>query len=391
MKLLIALLIVFIICMLFGKSIRQHAPFWYVTMFVIALASMFVPATAPMWLQQIVTGYITRGTLATAMFIWVMYARILPKGSKMMSTFMSLRAPLAIGAAMLILLHNAFYIIYYVSRVLSGKSMSFYEIAAGVCTLLMWILLLPLTITSFMKVRRKMNPVSWKKLQRLSYIFYGLIYVHVTLLFSKQIISGHTSYGRELAIYTAVFGFYLVKRVALYLNMSKKATAGTYLVRIALPVLALGCISIFIWPYMMISSENSATYAAESAEVSEVLGADRATDSDATEGSSDEVFAKVAELEADEAVTYVDGEYTGSGMGYNGPVTVSVTIEGGVITNVKPLSSDEDDPYYTWVIKEIPSAIVEKGSTDVDTVSGATTSSKALIAAVEDALSQATE
>ena len=173
--------------------------------------------------------------------------------------------------------------------------------------------------------------------------------------------------------------------------MSKKATAGTYLVRIALPVLVLGCISIFIWPYMMISSENSATYAAESAESSEVLGADRATDSDATEGSSDEVFAKVAELEADEAVTYVDGEYTGSGMGYNGPVTVSVTIEGGVITNVKPLSSDEDDPYYTWVIKEIPSAIVEKGSTDVDTVSGATTSSKALIAAVEDALSQATE
>ncbi|MCR4904170.1 MAG: FMN-binding protein [Butyrivibrio sp.] len=412
MKLLISLLIVFIICMLFGQNIRKHAPVWYITVFVIGLLSMFVPSTAPMWLTQIITGYITRGTFATAMFIWVMYARVLPKGSKAMTTFMSLRAPLAIGAAMLILLHNAFYIIYYVGRVVKGSSMTGYEIIAGVCTLLMWVLLLPLTITSFMPVRRKMNPVKWKKLQRLSYIFYGLIYVHVCLLFTKQIIAGNTSYGRELAIYTAVFGFYLVERVALYLNMSKKAIAGNILVRIGEPVLAIVCAIIFFWPYML---ESNAGVMAANSEKTEVLGAKADVENQEVSGvkadgedagisgdnasaeSSEEVFANIVKDESitddsqNEGVSYKDGEYTGSAMGHNGEMTVSVTIEGGVIAEVKPLASEDDDPYYTWVLKQIPGAIVEANSTDVDTVSGATISSKAMIKAVEDALGKAME
>lgn len=45
--------------------------------------------------------YISRGTLATALFILVMYARILPRKSRFFRTLMSLRAPLAIMAAFL--------------------------------------------------------------------------------------------------------------------------------------------------------------------------------------------------------------------------------------------------------------------------------------------------
>lgn len=396
MKLLVSLLVVFVICQLFGKSIKKHGHVWLIAILMLAFLSMILPASTPVWLQQIVTGYITRGTIATAMFIWVMYARILPKGTKVMANFMTLRAPLAIGAAMLILFHNVFYVAYYVGRAASGSAVSVYERMAGTCSVLMWILLLPLTITSFMPIRRKMDPVKWKKLQKLSYVFYGLIYVHVCLLFSKQILSGHANYGFELAVYTAVFGFYLVERVALYLDMSKKALAGALLARIGEPVLAVLCACIILVPYISVIGHsgdvavaelaeniNSVESAAAGTNSGDVLGADREAD--------DESFAKIVEDEAADSTSYKDGTYTGSGMGYNGPVEVEVTIEGSVITEVKVTASDEDDPYYTWVLKQIPDAIVEKGSADVDTVSGATTSSKALISAVKDALEKASE
>lgn len=404
MKLLISLLIVFIICELFGKSIKKHGIVWMVSLMMVSFIGMIMPASAPIWLQQIVTGFITRGTLATAMFIWVMYARILPKGTKVMANFMTLRAYLAIGAALMILFHNVFYVAYYIRRALSGNAISVYERLAGTCAILMWVLLLPLTITSFMPVRRKMNPVRWKKLQRLSYIFYGLIYVHVCLLFSKQILSGHANYGFELAVYTAVFGFYLVERVALYLDMSKKALAGALLARIGEPVLAVLCACIILVPYISVIGHsgdvavaelaeniNSVESAAAGTNSGDVLGAERTSDSGKESEAGDESFAKIVEDEAADSTSYKDGTYTGSGMGYNGPVEVEVTIEGSVIIEVKVTASDEDDPYYTWVLKQIPDAIVEKGSADVDTVSGATTSSKALISAVKDALEKASE
>ncbi len=376
MKLLISLVFVFVICQVFGKSIKKHAPIWYISLFVIALLSMNIPA-APIWLQQVVTGFITRGTLATAMFIWVMYARILPKGTKTMANFMSLRAPLAIGATFLILLHSTFYLTQYIGRIMNGYGITSYEIFAGIFSLVMVFLLAPLTITSFMAIRKKMHPVTWKKLQRFSYLFYGLIYLHVFLLFSRKIMEGHSDYGRELAIYTAVFGFYLVRRVVLYLEMSNKKAIGVAVTRVGNSLLALVCVCILFLPYAMDADRVSekavaeATSVSESGDIPEVMGASR------------------SDSEEDGDAEYVDGEYTGTGMGYNGLITVMVTISDGVIEKVKVISGEDDDPYYTWAIKEIPVAIEQSNSTEVDTVSGATTSSKAIIAAVNDALQKA--
>nr|WP_297705129.1 FMN-binding protein [uncultured Butyrivibrio sp.] len=381
MKLLISLVLVFVICQAFGKSIKKHAPIWYISLFAIALLSMFIPA-APIWLQQVVTGFITRGTLATAMFIWVMYARILPKGRKTMANFMSLRAPLAIGATFLILLHSTFYLTQYIGRIMNGYGITSYEIFAGIFSLVMVFLLAPLTITSFMAIRKKMNPVTWKKLQRFSYLFYGMIYLHVFLLFSRQITKGHTSYGRELAIYTAVFGLYLVRRVALYLEMSNKKAIGVAVTRVGNSLLVTMCVCIFFWPYALNYSNET------EAMISRAVVSEKSIPIK-NEGVPEVMGASRSDSEEEDDIEYADGEYTGSGMGYNGPITVTVTISNRRIEKVKVISGEDDDPYYTWAIKEIPGAIEKSNTTEVDTVSGATTSSKAIIAAVNDALQKA--
>ena len=87
--------------------------------------------------------------------------------------------------------------------------------------------------------------------------------------------------------------------------------------------------------------------------------------------------------------TYKDGQYEGEGQGFGGPIIVSVTVEGGNIEDIEVLSHKNEDAAYFDTAVSLIQEILNKQSTDVDTVSGATFSSKGIISAVEDALNEA--
>jgi uncharacterized protein with FMN-binding domain len=89
-----------------------------------------------------------------------------------------------------------------------------------------------------------------------------------------------------------------------------------------------------------------------------------------------------------EGYTYKDGVYQGSATGYNGIITVQVSISEGKIVSVVILSHIEDQEYLE-MCRGILNAIVNNQSTNVDAVSGATYTSNGIILAVRDALSQA--
>ena len=86
---------------------------------------------------------------------------------------------------------------------------------------------------------------------------------------------------------------------------------------------------------------------------------------------------------------WADGTYTGTGEGFEGPVTVAVTIRDGKIKSVKIKKTEDDEPYFTNAKKSILPAVVKVNGTAVDTVSGATYSSVGIIQAVNDALAKA--
>lgn len=86
---------------------------------------------------------------------------------------------------------------------------------------------------------------------------------------------------------------------------------------------------------------------------------------------------------------YVDGTYYGEGEGYKSDIRVAVSIVNGKISQIDIVSQDDDAAYFNRAKSLIPS-IVSKQTTAVDTVSGATFSSEGILAAVEDALRQAT-
>lgn len=86
---------------------------------------------------------------------------------------------------------------------------------------------------------------------------------------------------------------------------------------------------------------------------------------------------------------YTAGTYTATAQGNNGDVTVEVTFSDSAITDVKVTAHDETPGLSDPAISGVPAAIVEQQSLAVDTVSGATNTSKAILAAVEDCVKQA--
>ncbi|MEG2074286.1 MAG: FAD-dependent oxidoreductase, partial [Angelakisella sp.] len=81
--------------------------------------------------------------------------------------------------------------------------------------------------------------------------------------------------------------------------------------------------------------------------------------------------------------------YTASAQGMNGPVAVEVTFEGDKITDVVVKEHTETDGISDTPIKEIPAKIVANQTVNVDAISGATLTSKAILDATKDCIAQA--
>lgn len=94
------------------------------------------------------------------------------------------------------------------------------------------------------------------------------------------------------------------------------------------------------------------------------------------------------ESKAEDAEAYKDGTYYGTGNGYRGAVKVAVTVEDGKIKEISVVQSADDEAFFGKA-RALLSQMIEKQSTDVDTVSGATYSSAGLIGAVRNALKEA--
>lgn len=96
---------------------------------------------------------------------------------------------------------------------------------------------------------------------------------------------------------------------------------------------------------------------------------------------------------ADNADTYADGAYSASAQGYESEVTVMINITGGKVTNVQIDAGDETPEVGgQGGGKPCPQpAGCRRGTAGVDTVSGATMTSNAVLSAMDACLAQAVQ
>ena len=91
----------------------------------------------------------------------------------------------------------------------------------------------------------------------------------------------------------------------------------------------------------------------------------------------------------DTSVSYKDGVYEGQAEGFDGIVTVKVTIKNGKIKKISNTNTDTPE-FFNKAWKTIKSNVISRQSTsEIDTVSGATFSSNGILGAFSQALSKA--
>lgn len=353
MTFLISLALALLFAVVAGKRLRARpAPFYWgavgiaTVVAVVTWLGVSLPEPFARWIWPV----FARGGLAGGLFVLVMFAGAFPNGSVPSRKLMPIRGPLSILASILTLGHNAAYGKTYFALLFTDPAqLPLHQLLAAVCSVVMLLIMLPLFVTSFQRVRKKMPPKRWKALQRLAYLFYALLCGHILLLTLPQALAGNGMYQLTVFVYSAVFLSYAVCRL-LKAAARRKKTMDT------LPRRQLGsvvcCAAAVLVVVLCLPAKG------------------------------------MASEEGQPAGGYADGVYSGSAMGMNAQIAVSVTIKDNTITDIAIDSHREDEPYFTDALAVIDD-ILDTNSVEVDTVSGATFSSGGILDAVADALGQA--
>ena len=388
----------------FGKALKKKPAVLYGICILLSLVSIFYLREGGIpFLDFFFKKIMQRGVLAGSLFIWVMLAPVLPKSFSGRKTIYLFRGEMAICASLITLAHNlAFGGKYFGALFLGQGHISLMELHAAIVSCLMILLLIPLTITSFQTVRRKMQGKTWKKLQNWSYLFYLLLYLHIFFIYQGALIRGKGEYFFTLMIYSFIFGFYGFLRIRQYRMQKESKEKKTFpLLRIGgiLPIVCLFLSGFYSAGKYRTALEANVDKIRAQESVSEQHGQGEENNSSekAVEASGDKASTNASDASSDSQAAdedsisgaYKDGECFGKASAYNGNVEVKVTISGGKITAIDIVKTKDDEEYFFDAQKKVIPEILEKQSTDVDAVAGATTSSEGICHAVEKALEEA--
>jgi DMSO/TMAO reductase YedYZ heme-binding membrane subunit len=202
--LLMSVAVLTLLAILLSKSIKRHATVYYIV-FAIPFAMVALPFIGRLLgvemfsfnriplLGGILRDYIHAGTLGFPLLIIIMYMGALSPKNPHVKKLLSIRKELSILSGFPILTHSLIRVTnsfpnalrfftdnegYMASgRVTSalGAGISSFSFVLGI---LMLALFIPLWVTSFDSVHRRMGGVRWKQLQRWSYVLYATLFIH---------------------------------------------------------------------------------------------------------------------------------------------------------------------------------------------------------------------
>lgn len=184
-----------------SKFIRKNNKILYIVFVLVSLVSILsfvlekkIPIFKPF----------NQGFLGLSFFYIVMLAGSLKDKSKLRISLLKVRAEYSILGFICITPHALNFFIKFLNN----------KISLPIYGLIVYIIMIPLFITSFKFIRKRMSKKSWKNLQRAAYISYIGLFVHLILM----------SDGKNLVVYLVLFIIYfLLKGFYTYkLNLQKK-------------------------------------------------------------------------------------------------------------------------------------------------------------------------
>lgn len=149
-----------------------------------------------------------KGNVAMAFFLLVMFAGALNKKWGITKKLLSIRAEMAILGSILVLPHCIMYVVRFINKIMTGKQITALYVVYIIVGIVAFLMMIPLFVTSFKKFRMNMNFKKWKRLQRLAYPFYFLVYVHIMLALLNNKID-----LVKVITYTVLFVVYFILKI----------------------------------------------------------------------------------------------------------------------------------------------------------------------------------
>ena len=158
--------LLFLFLFYFGKNLKKYDYRYELGALIIVSINALLSLGLFGFRLELLERFLQSGHLSLAFFLLVMFTGVLPKKSKPFKVMMHVRGQLAI-LGFIFLLPHAY---SKLSLALAGYNFT---------GLIAFIVFIPLVFTSFMPIRKKMDPKNWKKLHQFSYITYFLLYLHL--------------------------------------------------------------------------------------------------------------------------------------------------------------------------------------------------------------------
>jgi DMSO/TMAO reductase YedYZ heme-binding membrane subunit len=170
-----------------GKFIRKHNVKIYILAVIISILAFIFK-------DKFITEPIMQGFLGLSFFYIVMITGAIDKKHKFKAKLMGLRREYSIIGFIVISPHA----LNYTLQGLDGtRSLEWFGIIS-------FVLMIPLFITSFLKIRKMMKPKTWNLIQSAAYAIYLLLFIHLILNYTKTI---------NLVLYLVIFIFYFVMKI----------------------------------------------------------------------------------------------------------------------------------------------------------------------------------
>lgn len=202
-------------CFVLRNPIKRWPMLFYILAVAVDLVFIVgVYGGLPRALWSVFLVLIQKCTLPLALFIVVMYLGVFSRTSKPYLWLKPIRSELSIIAWILSLGHMAIYLASYVPRMIAGGSLNANVLWSFVLAIVLLVLLIILGVTSFNVVKKHLHTETWKKVQKLAYPFFLLVYVHVLLMLLPSALHGGIASSVTVGVYSVVFIAYVVLRLA---------------------------------------------------------------------------------------------------------------------------------------------------------------------------------
>ena len=190
---IILALVIYAFIHFYNRWIHKHNAWFFIFAFILSILVIFTEI-------PLLNLVIDKGHLSLSLFLLVMFTGVFRRKWTIYKKLLLVRGDLAILGFIFLIPHG----VHRLSLALSG-----YQTTGFIAAIIM----IPLTISSFMFIRKKIRPDRWKKLHKLAYVAYLMIYIHLGFDINFNPSNFYISFSINSILYHLLFMSYILLRI----------------------------------------------------------------------------------------------------------------------------------------------------------------------------------